>query len=433
MKIPSCFKHAALPSSLILALLCSPAQAATPEEQAELTRLKLELQLLKQRYQAQAQSLQQLEQRLQRLSEGGSATAMPPAASTASSAAPQTDTADTGARQQAATGDGASTTAPQQARSVESIYQEASGFVTGSNFSLEAGLTYSHYDTRELKLNGFLALDSIFLGNINLDRIKSDTLTLDLTGRYSLNDRWQFDANLPFLYRHSSYFSGGAGGAGPNLVDATVNQAPMLGDISLGVSYRLLQESKDWPDVVWNFRVKAPTGKEPFGIKLKEVANSQGNLSVPESLPTGNGVWAATTGFSFVKTLDPAVVFANVGYTHNFRRHFEDLSVDPTQQQPGDVKLGDTLQYGVGLAFALNDRLSLGMSYSQSFTRASQIKYDSQPSYASVLGSDSNAAAMNFGLTWVVDKHLTVVPNVAIGLTPDSPNFAFSLRFPYNF
>lgn len=432
MKTSLRFIHAAPPSALLLALLCSPAQAATPEEQAELTRLKLELQLLKQRYQAQAQTLQQLEQRLQRLSDGGLS---PPssAAAAANPAPPPGAGTDSAPAQQATTGDGASTTAPQQARSVESIYQEASGFVTGSNFSLEAGLTYTHYDTRELKLNGFLALDSIFLGNINLDRIKSDTLTLDLTGRYSLNDRWQFDANAPFLYRHSSYFSGGAGGAGPSLVDTTVNQAPMLGDISLGLSYRLLQENKDWPDVVWNFRVKAPTGKEPYGIKLKEVANSQGNLFAPESLPTGNGVWAASTGFSFVKTIDPAVVFANVGYTHNFTRHFRDLSTDPTQQQPGDVKLGDTIQYGLGLAFALNDRLSLGMSYSQSFTRASQIKYDSQPGSTSVLGSDSNAAAMNFGLTWVVDKHLTVVPNVAIGLTPDSPNFAFSLRFPYNF
>ena len=103
----------------------------------------------------------------------------------------------------------------QPAQSVSNLYDEASGFFGGGKFSFETGVTYTHYDTRALTLNGFLALDSIFLGNINLDRIKADNWTLDLTGRYNVAQRWQFDLNVPVIYRESTYSSGGAGGAGP--------------------------------------------------------------------------------------------------------------------------------------------------------------------------------------------------------------------------
>ena len=57
------------------------------------------------------------------------------------------------------------------APSVEALYQEASGFFGGGTFSLEPGITYSHYDTRQLFLNGFLALDAIFIGNLGIDEI----------------------------------------------------------------------------------------------------------------------------------------------------------------------------------------------------------------------------------------------------------------------
>ena len=98
------------------------------------------------------------------------------------------------------------------AQSVSNLYDEASGFFGGGKFSVETGITYSRYDTRQLILNGFLALDSIFLGNLNLDRIKADNWTLDMTARYNLAQRWQFDINVPVVYRESTYSSGGAGG-----------------------------------------------------------------------------------------------------------------------------------------------------------------------------------------------------------------------------
>ncbi|RBL65081.1 hypothetical protein C3E98_045010, partial [Pseudomonas sp. MWU13-2625] len=129
------------------------------------------------------------------------------------------------------------------AQSVSNLYDEASGFFGGGKFSVETGLTYTHYDTRALTLNGFLALDSIFLGNINIDRIKADNWTLDLTARYNVAQRWQFDINVPVIYRESTYSSGGAGGAGPVTSDASVTRDPTIGDVNVGVAYKFLDES----------------------------------------------------------------------------------------------------------------------------------------------------------------------------------------------
>lgn len=177
---------------------------------ADVEALKRELLELKQRYEVQQKALAVLEQRVRQVEEQPAA---PPPKRLAKSPA------DMRGNQQVA-----GTTTPaggssygeslkddsQPAQSVSNLYDEASGFFGGGKFSVETGLTYSRYDTRQLILNGFLALDSIFLGNINLDRIKADNWTLDLTARYNLDNRWQFDVNVPVIYRESTYQSGGA-------------------------------------------------------------------------------------------------------------------------------------------------------------------------------------------------------------------------------
>lgn len=397
---------ALLPSTLL--------HAAT---EAEVTALQQELLELRQRYEAQQRALMVLEQRVREV-EAKPAIPQPQRLAGSPSGSP--------------TGYGESLredNAP--ARSVENIYDEATGFFGDGRFSLETGLTYSHYDTRQLVLNGFLALDAIFLGNINVDQINADNFTLDLTGRYNLGNRWQFDLNVPTIYRESTYESAGAaGGATDQVSDKTITRDPAIGDVSFGVSYKFLDEKPGRPDAVFSLRVKAPTGEEPYGIKLLPTEND--NLSVPEELPTGNGVWSVTPGISVVKTIDPAVLFGNLSYTYNFEESFDDISPAIDQRVGGKVKLGNWFQYGLGMAFALNERMSLSMSYSQLISKKSEIKQDGGD-WQTVASSDANAAYFNIGMTYALSDQLTMVPNLSIGLTPDAPDFSFSLKFPYYF
>ena len=283
---------------------------AAPDPQVE--ALKQELQALRQRYDAQQQALMVLEQRVRQVEEQPAA---PPPKRLTRSPASQPRTGQT----VAASGTGSSygeslKDDSQPAQSVSNLYDEASGFFGGGKFSVETGITYARYDTRQLILNGFLALDSIFLGNINLDRIKADNWTLDVTGRYNLNQRWQFDLNVPVVYRESTYQSGGAQNNAQGITEQTVTRDPTIGDVNFGVAYKFLDESESLPDAVFTLRVKAPTGQEPFGIKLRQDPNND-SLFYPEDLPTGNGVWSITPGISLVKTFDPAVLFGSLSYT----------------------------------------------------------------------------------------------------------------------
>ncbi|SFQ81390.1 hypothetical protein SAMN05216578_104218 [Halopseudomonas formosensis] len=402
-----------------------PAVAQTEEE------LRREVEVLRQRYEAQQNALMILEQRLRQL-EGAASAAQP-----ARQPPGRPQVASAGATGSAASGGSgagygqALREDSEPAPSVEALYQEASGFFGGGRFSIEPGFTYSHYDTKQLFLNGFLALDAIFLGNLGVDEINADTFTFDLTARYNWRQRWQFEINVPFVYRETTYQSAGAGGASTSYSEATVKGDPDIGDVSFGLSYKFLDEGPSWPDAVASLRIKAPTGRHPYGIKLQRQADND-NLNIPDSLPTGNGVWAATAGLAVVKTLDPAVVFANLAYTHHFDRDFSDISPQEGIRVPGSVKLGDYFQFGLGMAFALNERMSLSMSFSELVSRSSRIRYQGS-SWQTVNGSDANAAYFNIGMTMAASDRLTIVPNLSIGLTPDAPDFSLSLKFPYYF
>ncbi|MDE1166560.1 MAG: hypothetical protein PW845_14540 [Pseudomonas sp.] len=415
------------------------AQAA-PDPQVE--ELKQELLDLKQRYDTQQKALAVLEQRVRQVEEQPAAPAPkrltrspaePSKAQTVSTGAPGTGAAVASG---GAAGGGSSygqslKDDSEPAQSVNNLYDEASGFFGGGKFSFETGLTYTHYDTRQLTLNGFLALDSIFLGNINVDRIKADNWTLDLTGRYNLNNRWQFDLNVPVIYRDSTYQSAGAGGSTTTVSQESVQRDPTIGDINAGVAYKFIDEGPYKPDAVFSLRVKAPTGKDPYGIKL--VRSSQNdNLAVPETLPTGNGVWSITPGISLIKSFDPAVLFGSFSYTHNFEDSFDDISPNQGTTLGGKVSLGDSFQIGMGVAFALNEKMSMSFSMSDLIQRRSKIKPDGGD-WQGVSASDANAGYFNIGMTIAASDSLTIVPNLSIGMTDDAPDFTFSLKFPYYF
>jgi len=412
----------------LLAAGVTPAQAQTSSAD-----LRAELEALRHRYEAQQNALMILEQRLRQLE--GRSGASPPQTATAQAPVQVRKPVRNARTASAADSDPAYgrdlKSSSESAPSVDALYEEATGFFGDGRFSIEPAITYTHYDTRQLFLNGFLALDAIFLGNLGIDEINADTFTFDLTGRYNWRRRWQFDLNVPLVYRETTYQSAGAGGSTAAFSEQTVTGDPRIGDISMGVSYKFLDEAPGRPDAVLSLRLKAPTGEHPYGIKLNPVPGND-NLTVPEDLPTGNGVWALSPGISLVKSVDPAVLFGNLSYTHHFQESFSDISPQRGVSQPGEVKLGNYLQFGLGVAFALNERMSLSMSFSELISRSSEIKPDGG-SWQTVNGSDANAAFFNLGMTYAPTDGLTFVPSLSIGLTPDAPDFSFSLKMPYYF
>lgn len=300
----------------------------------------------------------------------------------------------------------------------------------GDRIGMELGASYTHFDSARLNLSGFLALDAIFLGTISIDQLTADIFSFDPTFRVGFSDRLFADVNMSYLYRTSNFQSGGAGADASGLIEKRVNDDG-FGDLNAGLSYRLFRERAGRPDIVINARVKAPTGKHPYGVELTEVAGSEGNLMVPQRLSTGSGVWGGSIGVSALKTLDPMVVFGSITYFHNFKRKFGDIDEAPGEQ-PGRVAVGDAIQLGVGMAYALNDRSSISMSYSQRLVQRTRVGREGQDMQR-IVGSQANVGLVNLGATFSLSKRLSLITNVGIGLTDDSPDMALSIRLPYRF
>ena len=319
--------------------------------------------------------------------------------------------------------------APAPTEAVTELTQQRQGRF-GDRIGIELGASYSHFDNARLNLSGFLALDAIFLGRISIDQVTADIFSFDPVLRLGLSNRLFLDANLSYLYRTSNFQSGGAGADASGLIEKRVKDHG-IGDLNIGASYRLFRERGGRPDIVINTRVKAPTGKHPYGVELIQVAGSEGNLTVPERLSTGSGVWGASIGVSALKTLDPMVVFGSITYFHNFKRNFSDIDEAPGQQ-PGRVAVGDAIQIGAGMAYALNDRSSISMSYTQRLVQRTKVAREGQDMQR-IVGSQANVGLVNLGATFSLSNRLSLITNVGIGLTDDSPDMAVSVRLPYRF
>ena len=320
---------------------------------------------------------------------------------------------------------------PVRTQAQEAVVQREHAPLFDHKLTMDFGISDTYYDRRQLQLSGFLALDAIFLGNINLGQTKSHQLMADVDTRYGLTDRINVDVDVPYVYRRSNFIVGGAGGAASTMSDATVTSSS-LGDVNFGIYYQLLRETNSMPDVVGSLRVKAPTGTSPFGIKLVQLEPDNTNLVAPSKLPTGTGFWNITAGLSVLKTYDPVVLFGSVSYTYNLARSFADISAVEGQTEPATVKLGDIVQFGGGVALAFSDKDSASISFTMALEPESKTRSPGG-SYQKVPGSETTAAVMNFGLNHVVNKHLTINGAVSIGLTPDAPNFVVGVRFPYTF
>lgn len=426
--------------SILLACYGGVVLAETGDTTDEVERLRAQVEKLqenseqlRQRYEAQNRVIEVISERLEELeTPRGEA----PARQVADSDQPDLSTeqleriAGRGVEPAAATSPGDTVVREAQpSPSVQNILREEHTLFS-RRLTIEPGITYAFSDRRQLVLSGFLALDAIFLGTIDVDTVKSDIVTFDLSSRYGFTDRLEGEVNIPFIYRNSKFQSGGVGGAANAVSEASVDESG-LGDISASLYYRLFAETQRWPDVVMNVGFRAPTGKDPFGIGIIENVGNNNNLNIPEELPTGNGVWALTGGFSFLKTIDPAIVFANIGYTYNIENSFDDISADDGRQ-PGDVKLGDSIRFGFGTAFALNERFSLAFSYAQQFTFESEITPDGQPKQ-DVVGSDANVATFNIGATYALSNSISLVSNIGVGLTNDASDVTVTFRVPFQF
>jgi hypothetical protein len=429
----------AMASALLLGAPLAIAQDAVDRDadQQQINALVGQLQTLKSSYAQEVRRLRELDMQVQALQarlagKAGPGTALP-ALATPTAAPDNGSTNGNEASQAGSVADAERARERAPTRSMQdALLQEHAIF--DRKLTLENGLNYSHYDRKQLTLNGFLALDAIFLGNIAIENVKSDSLTYNFAARYGVSPRLTLNLDVPYLARQTAYLKGGAGGSAAAVAEEQT-RGNGIGDVSLSANYKLFAETASRPDTVLTLAVTAPTGRAPYGIDWKVLERGDDKFirfAVPQKQPTGNGLWQGNIGVSAVKTMDPAIVFANLGYIHSFPRRFGDIDTDPQTRSPGEVKLGNSYYFGAGVAFAFNERTSLSLSFSDRLSAKASLRNGNLP-WAKVIGSDANAATFNLGVTHALSTHTTLVALLGVGLSPDAPDYSLTFKVPYMF
>ncbi len=290
------------------------------------------------------------------------------------------------------------------------LEQQGGVLVPAGQLVLEPSFTYSLGSRNLLDLSGVQFLGAIFIGNINVAGIDREVFTPSLALRYGLHRRVEFEANIPYAWR-TDQFARDVGGEDQDLDFVS---GAGIGDIQFGLFSQLLYQKKWWPDVVLNLQAKAPTGKDPFDVGADE-------------LPLGLGTWGLSAGLTFVRTLDPAVVFGSIRYLWDIENDFGN--------NVGKIDFGDTVEYSIGLAMALNERLALTMSLQQSLTDFTRQEFGG--SQSKLVGTNLNAARLFVGGSYRMSEMLTINLNAGVGITEDAPDFQIGLsvpiRVPYRF
>jgi hypothetical protein len=285
--------------------------------------------------------------------------------------------------------------------------REARAVLIGQGqFEMLPAVSFRHTNRNELLLRGIDIIENIFIGNIEVGRIKRSVVNASTSFRYGLTDRVQLSLRIPYQRA-----------ARQQLLEPEVQRqlgeptefkttSGGLGDIEGGMSVHALRESRWIPDLILTASLKSDSGRSPF-------ETDDGELS------TGTGFWGLRGGATFVKVSDPAVLFLNGGY---FYHHEKDRingfrKVDPP----------DSYDFGVGFSYALNPFLSLTTRFSSTFTEKTEING------LEIDGSDQVQASLSFGVTYALGARTSVDIGADIGLTDDSPDFAVRVSTPMVF
>ena len=259
-------------------------------------------------------------------------------------------------------------------RNAEDVFLRGQKVLLGrGDVVVDVGQFFSRSDDQQL---------AIVSGSLALATREQSLLTTILVGRVGVLNETELFAGTTFNHQTSQVFFGST--------DLAHSERSEIGDFSVGARRTLLREAKGRPDIIGTFDALIPSGDETAYL-------------------LGGGV-------VFVKSVDPAVLFAGVNYHRGLRR---DLG-DGTR-----IKSGNLVDVSLGYALALNDSLAISTAASAQLSRA---RLFDAPDSRRV-----DTFALRFALTSSLAKGLYIEPSVTLGLSGPARSFAFGVTLPYSF
>lgn len=291
---------------------------------------------------------------------------------------------------------------------------------------LDPSVEYDRWASDRLVFRGVEIVPGVNLGVVDANRTGNDTAIGTLAGRYGLTSRLEFEARLPYVYRHDRVTT--VASINNNFQQTTSIYGHGVGDGELDLRYQLNHGQDGWPIFVATSRIKSPTGRGPYDVPYDRDA-------VALALPTGSGFWAAEGGLTMLYPSDPALVFGSLTYLHNFGRNVnKTFGVGEGALHVGKVDPGDSIGASLGFGLALNPRLSVSFGYNHYYVLRT-VAFENSPGKpparsefpALVVGS------VLMGMSFRVSERSTLTGSLELGVTPDAPDLRLVVRAPYRF
>lgn len=306
----------------------------------------------------------------------------------------------------------------QRQRPQVAIIPERGGVLTPrGKLVIEPSVEFTHTDVNRFTFSGVEVIDTVLIGVIEAERANRDILTGALGLRLGVTNRFEVEAKFPYVYRQDESTTQTITAGGNQILRGIEGHG--IGDVELGAHYQINDGQEGWPFLVANLRLKTATGKGPFDV-------SRDANGVETDLATGSGFWSVEPSVTILFPTDPAVLFANFGYLHNFG---SDIDKTIGNSFVGHVKPGNAARLSFGIGIALNDKTSVSLGYQHDFIGGTKTEVNG----VTTKSPDLNVGQLNVGINYAFTKDVSLNVNVGVGVTNDSPDLRLLVRVPVAF
>jgi hypothetical protein len=296
---------------------------------------------------------------------------------------------------------------------------------------VEPYFEFTYASENQISLVGYTIIPALLIGLINVDEVKTTTLTAGIAFRYGITNRLEIEVRVPYVYQTNDVVAREpfVGTAANTAISSNGNG---IGDVEMTLRYQLNQGGPDKFYFVPWLRFKTATGKSPFDVVTdcvtSCVAGTSANTGLPLQQPTGSGFLAIQPGLTWLFPSDPVVFFGNFSYLHSFGKDESLTLLNGETEFLGNIQPGDIWGFNIGMGLSLNEKASVSIGYDQSIVLPTSQQGQTVPgSVRVVLGT------LLIGYSYRVTPKTTLNFSIGAGLTRDTPDLTLTLRVPMSF
>jgi len=266
-----------------------------------------------------------------------------------------------------------------------------------SPFEIDVSLSYLHSSNNRLAVSGYSVIEVLNVGKFEVRKINRDILSTNIRLRHTTPET-SVELIIPYTFRRDEIIKYADVDSETNEPTREVLSGNGLGDILLNIQTDIKYGDVHLQNTQVNLGLKTSTGKW---------------YDPKSGMSFTSGHYGFKLGISHMIPIDPIVLFGSTNYFWNIKQY----NVDP----------GDSIQYSMGVAYALTQNFSVNARFEHTLT-GSTVNNG-----RTVIESSSNSATLYMGGSYVSQKGVPFDVIIGTGLTEDAADFSFQLSRPFYF